>query len=477
MLKSKENKIVLLIIIIAACLMYVNFLSGYYSIDTDKIINLGYDRYAINYSFYDGRILIGVILIFANIIHINLKIFYIILLVISILVSSITVLKLYNIIKKYKDTNLKQKIILLILVFCYIFNFMTINNMEYVESIVIAFSAFLYILAAENIVIKKEPKKAFLYTFLAGICYQGTINMLFLTTVLFMLLEYKKEDKVFNKTTISCVVCSVGAIICNVILKMAMEMFIGNTIQPQRISLDILENVNDMFKNIVYLIVGSLSLFPKYLYLTFNILSLIIIYVYSVKNKKISIWYNAIFLFAISIISSLVLLIIFTGIQTLNGRVFGSIGASFSAIWLYVYVKTNIFGSKGPIKAISLLIVISFLLINCYSIFQATTMFKKANECDEKLAKEIVQKIKTYEEQTGQEVKYIEIKNDIIPRKNVDYKFLFKSMILTARFNEQIVKIYTDVDLERKYFEEEDIEKVKYDTIVCSGDTVYVLVK
>ena len=90
---------------------------------------------------------------------------------------------------------------------------------------------------------------------------------------------------------------------------------------------------------------------------------------------------------------------------------------------------------------------------------------------------QIVQKIKTYEEQTGQEVKYIEIKNDIIPRKNVDYKFLFKSMILTARFNEQIVKIYTDVDLERKYFEEEDIEKVKYDTIVCSGDTVYVLVK
>ena len=100
MLKSKENKIVLLIIIIAACLMYVNFLSWYYSIDTDKIINLGYDGYAINYSFYDGRILMGVILIFANIIHINLKIFYIILLVISILVSSITVLKLYNIIKK-----------------------------------------------------------------------------------------------------------------------------------------------------------------------------------------------------------------------------------------------------------------------------------------------------------------------------------------------------------------------------------------
>lgn len=477
MLKSKENKIVLLVTIIFACLMYVKFLTGYYSIDTDKIISLGYDGYAINYSFYDGRILMGIILIIANIIHINLKIFYIILLVISILISSITVLKLYNIINKYKNTNIKQKVILMILIFCYIFNFMTVNNMEYIECIIMSISIFLYILAAENIAIKKEPNKAFLYTFLAGICYQGTINMLFLTTILFMLLEYKKEEKIFNKKMLFCIIWTGMAIILNVILKIVIDMFIENTVQTERISLDILGNVKDMFQNMIYLIVDSLNLFPKYLYLTFNILSLIIIYVYCIKNKKIYVWYNVIFLFAISIVSSLILLVIFTGIQIANGRVFGSIGASFSTIWLYAYVKTNIFSDKGPIEAISILIVISFLLINCYNIFQTTTMFKKANETDEELSKEIVQKIKTYEEQTGQEVKYIEIKNDIMPRDNVDYKSYIRSMILTARFNEQFMKLYTGIDLERKYFEEEDMEKVKNDTIVCSGDTVYVLVK
>ena len=121
--------------------------------------------------------------------------------------------------------------------------------------------------------------------------------------------------------------------------------------------------------------------------------------------------------------------------------------------------------------------LVFILKVNCYNIFQTTTMFKKANETDEELSKEIVQKIKTYEEQTGQEVKYIEIKNDIMPRDNVDYKSYIRSMILTARFNEQFMKLYTGIDLERKYFEEEDMEKVKNDTIVCSGDTVYVLVK
>lgn len=476
MLKNKENKVILLIIIIVACLLYINFLTGYYSIDTDKIIYLGYDGYAINYSFYDGRILMGIILIIANMIHIKLKVLYIILLFISILISSITVLKLYNIINQYKNTKIKQKIILLILVFCYIFNFMTINNMEYIEVIIMSISILLYILAAESIAIKGEPKKAFLYTFLAGVCYQGTINMLFLTTILFMALKYQKQEKVFNRKIFICGVSVVIAVICNIVSKILIDIFIGNTTQTERISLDIIANVKEIFQNMLYLIVDSLSLFPQYMYLAFNIFSLIIIYVYCVKNKKISVWYNVFFLFVISIISSLVLLILFTGIQIANGRVFGSIGASFSTIWIYMYIKTDIFSEKRITNTISKLILASFLIINCYNIFQTTTMFKKANEIDEQMSIKIAQNIRNYEEQTGKKVKYIKIKNIINPQ-NIDFKFFLRSMILTGRYSEEFLKLYTGIDLEREYFYEEDMEKLKDDTIVCNEDTVYVLIK
>ena len=481
MLKIKENKIVLLPIVIITCIIYCNFLTGYWSMDTDKIVKLGYDGYAMNYSFYDGRILMGIICIIANVINIDLKILYIILLAISILVSSFTVLKLYSIIGKYKSVDIKQKVILIIITFCYIFNFMTVNNMEYIECAVMSISILFYILSAENIVIKKKPLKAFLYTFLAGICYQGTINMLFLTTILFMFLEYKKEEKIFNKKIISCMICAVIAIIGDMALKILIDKFIGNTVQAERISVDILKNINNIFQEIGYLLVKSLQLFPEYAYLLFNIVSLIILYIYCIRNKKIFIWYNAVFLFLMSIVSSLVLLIIYDGIETANGRIFGSIGASFSTIWLYVYVKTDIFNSKGIIRIMSVLIVVGFLVINCYTIVQTTVMFKNVNKKDEELAKEVEQKITEYEEQTGRKVEYVKIKYDVFPRdeqdKSIDYKLYLRSMILTARFNEDIIKLYTGIDLERMYFSEEDTEKQGDETIVCSDDTVYILVE
>ena len=43
-------------------------------------------------------------------------------------------------------------------------------------------------------------------------------------------------------------------------------------------------------------------------------------------------------------------------------------------------------------------------------------------------------------------------------------------------FDEKIIKIYTDRDLEKLFFEEEDLEKVKEEDIKCEKDTVYVLV-
>ena len=61
MLKTKENKIIFFSVLVLACLVYINFITGYFSIDSSKIINLGYDGYAINYSFWDGRIVMGIL--------------------------------------------------------------------------------------------------------------------------------------------------------------------------------------------------------------------------------------------------------------------------------------------------------------------------------------------------------------------------------------------------------------------------------
>ena len=480
MLKTKENKIIFLIVTIIAFLIYIFFLTGYYSVDTEKIVNLGYDGYAINYSFYDGRIIMGIICMIANSLNINLKVFYIILLSISILISSITVLKIYDIISKYKKTGIKQKIILVIISFCYIFNFMTINNMEFIECIVMAISVLLYILTAENIIIKKNPKKAFIYAFIAGIAYQGTINILFITTILFALLENNKQEKTENKKIIYSIICVIIAIILNIVIKQIMEIIIESTMQSQRLNANIFWNIGKIFKEMPLLIIDSLYLFPKYAYIIFNIGSLIIIYIYCIKNKQIKIWYNTLFLFVASIVSSLILLIIFDGLQSNNGRIFGSVGASFSIIWIYVYIKTDIFDNRGVIEKISIILITTFFILNCYNILENTKIFKTANELDQELAKNIANKIEEYEIQTNKKIKYIEIKYSESFKekvKNYNTRAFLKSRVLTGNFSHDILKAYTNIDLEKRYFEEEHLEKVKDEPIVCEDETVYVLIK
>ena len=270
MLKTKENKIIFFSVLVLACLVYINFITGYFSIDSPKIINLGYDGYAINYSFWDGRIVMGILCMIANAINLNLKVFYIILICLSMLILSFTVLKLYTVISKYKKTGVKEKIILAVLGFCYIFNFTTINSMEFVECIVMSLSILLYILVAENIVIKKDVKKVILYTFLAGICYQGTINMLFITAILFFFLEYKKGEKIDKKKIIFSIIGVIIAVILNVVLKKVMEIIIGSTVCGERMSGDILGNITKIIQGMYFLIIESLYLFPKYAYISFN---------------------------------------------------------------------------------------------------------------------------------------------------------------------------------------------------------------
>ena len=476
MLKTKENKIIFFSVLVLACLVYINFITGYFSIDSSKIINLGYDGYAINYSFWDGRIVMGILCMIANAINLNLKVFYIILICLSMLILSFTVLKLYTVISKYKKTGVKEKIILAVLAFCYIFNFTTINSMEFVECIVMSLSILLYILVAENIVIKKDVKKVVLYTFLAGICYQGTINMLFITAILFFFLEYKKGEKIDKKKLIFSIIGVIIAVILNVVLKKVMEIIIGSTVCGERMSGDILGNITKIIQGMYFLIIESLYLFPKYAYISFNAISLLIIFIYCVKNKNIKIWYNAFFLFIMSIVSSFVLLIVFDGIQNGNGRVFGSIGASFSVLWIYVYIKTDIFKEKSLLKYLSVLVITCFMILNLYNTVEKSGILKESNNIEKELSLKITNEITRYEAETNEKIKYIKIKYQLAEARNLSPLVITRNSIITSTFDEKIIKIYTDKDLEKLFFEEEDLEKVKEEDVKCEKDTVYVLV-
>ena len=151
-----------IITLLIAMLAYIYFLPGYYSIDTVKIIKEGYVHYATEYSLLDGRIFMFIILNLAGLIKLSLEALIQILLILGIIVSSINVIKIYNVIEECKPTaNKKIKILVYMISFCFIFNFMYIDSLEFIEGIIMAFSILFYIKSAEEIVIKNKSLKGF----------------------------------------------------------------------------------------------------------------------------------------------------------------------------------------------------------------------------------------------------------------------------------------------------------------------------
>ena len=469
---KKQKYITFLIILIGTGLIYSIFLTGYFSIDTEKIVGQGYDWYATNYSFYDGRPVMGAICMIANIFKVPIKVFYITLLVMAILVSSITVIKMIKIVENKRTSKNKLQYILLgIIAYNYIFNFMTIDNMQWAECFIMALSIWFYIISVENLIIKQNYKKALLYCTVGMFCYQGTINMLFITAILFYFLENNKVNKETIKTIVSLSTIVIIAALLNIVFVKFAHYNI-NSEQPDRIDANILRNIISNLKELPYLLFNSIDLFPYGLYLIFIIVTLGISYIYAIKNDNTKQFIIAILLFFGSVLCSLFLLLIYyKGIDNGNGRCFGSIGASFSVIWLYLYVHTDILDTKNYVQYITYFIILTYFFVNIYNILSYTGYYKQGNIIDEELVRKIEQKISTYEKE-GNEIKYIAIKYIQKNNQNETKSPVLKSKKLTALFNEDTIKVYTNgrINLERTYFDEEIEEK----TIKCIGDTIYV---
>ena len=97
---NKRNVITFITTLIITCIIYAPLLMGHYATDTYNIINKGYEKYAITYSLNDGRPIMCLITLLAQTLNIPIMAYIISLTGIALIVSSISVIKLKNIILK-----------------------------------------------------------------------------------------------------------------------------------------------------------------------------------------------------------------------------------------------------------------------------------------------------------------------------------------------------------------------------------------
>jgi len=157
-MKVHKNDLICFIIIFPITLLiFFNFITMHYAGDTYHIMNTDYKTYAINRSLNDGRLFMYLIDLFAYSIHLPITAFVIITLLLALVISCIAVILLKNIVSKYKNTENKYlKGFVLLISYFTIFNFMYIENMYFVECIVMAASLLFHIISADTLVSRKK---------------------------------------------------------------------------------------------------------------------------------------------------------------------------------------------------------------------------------------------------------------------------------------------------------------------------------
>lgn len=484
---KKEDLITYIIIFIITCIIFAPFLVGHYSTDTYNIYNKGYFEYATKYSLNDGRLFMGVIGLIASVINIPIKAYVIFTLLGGLVLSCIAVILLKNIIEKYKTPkNNIQKVIIIAISYITIFNFMYLDNLYFVESIVMALSILLFIISADTLTERKEKYilKSTILTILGILCYQGSIGMFFAYVALFSILKNKKNVK---KIITDLILSGVMAIIAVAIDLLAIKI-VGKVIGTEQTRFgslsDIFNNIIYIFTTFSYLMENCCGLFPSKLFIIYFITLSAIVLLYSIKNKKYSILIQYVAVVLITIASAYVMNLT-TLTSFFSGRLKNPIGALVGIIFMFVYVQTDIFEKENGLDNLVVAILASFVIINTLNYQSIIIDHKKVNKLEEKEASEIEEYIEQYEKETNIKVKKI---TKIPVRKKIN-KVYFDEVLTKSNYGENAIRtywgcegavnFYTKRNLEnviiteelwKYYLEKTDFEK-GYE---CVGDTLFI---
>lgn len=406
---NKKDLIIYLVIFLITVIIFFPLLEGHYATDSYNIFHLGYHEYAIKYSLNDGRVFMALLGLIAEKINISIEAYVFLTLFLALMISNINVIVLKNIIKKYKDTqNIYQEIALTVICYITIFNFMYLENLYFVESIVMSISILLFIISA-NILVKKDNKyflKSSILTIIGVMMYQGTIGLFITYTVLFTILKNKNNIKQIIIDTIQCGVIAVIGIAFDLILvKIVGHILNMNQIRYGKLS-DIPKNIKFISKTFVDKIKKCSELFPHDVFTFFLSVLAMITVVYQYKNLESKEKKTNLILLKVVFVAIVAIVVPFAmHITTLSsygsGRLKNSIGAIVGIVFLLFYVETDFLTRRNLLNIFSYLVLSSFVIITLTNYELIILQHKKVNELEKKDVEKIEQYISNYENETG----------------------------------------------------------------------------
>ena len=488
---KKEDIIIYIICLLITIIIFIPFLQGHYIADTYNIESLGYENYAMNYSIKDGRAFMGILNIIAGKTNISIELYIFLTLFLALIVSNISVMIINKIIERYKTpSNLKQKILITIISYVTIFNFMYLDCLQFAESFIISLSVVLYIIAADILVQKNKLYliKSIGVATIAVFCYQSSMSMFFAFLFLFSILKNKNNVKEIIKDILRCILITIIILIANfVFIKIVGYIF---NLNQNRVSISfniILRNIKIIKNNFFNVVQESCTLFPKNLFLIFYFTMLLVTTIYVIRNKKPdSFIYKLLCIAIVSILTSFVLNIISSS-SFYGGRTRLSIGATIGIIFIFLYVETDIYREKGINIIISILLC-AYSIINIYNYGSLIIQHKEVNILEEQEMIEIENYISEYEKAHNIDVEKI-VKVLIFKQQYKQYyegtkqNSFTASALRSSEFADKVLNVHSKRAYESEliyHYSEEAKEYLEIENndkgYECIGDSLYISV-
>ena len=407
--------------------------------------------------------------------------------ILAIICMSVSLYKLYNLIKPDVQSNIAKKITPILI----ILNAFSIELFLYIEKGIMVFAVLMSILAVCDIKKWLETKEkkylitTFIFMLLANFSYQGVVGI-FVAISLIYILKYSKTIKQFIVNNV-VVALSYGipAIIDYALIKI---LYSSGRVSG---SIILSESIQKVYTNTQEMITSTYGILPEYFLMIFIILAIVLL-VYEIIKQKIDIKNKVIDILKVMYIIAGV---IFTTVapQLMQNtdaiwfvaRSTYTYAALFGILVLYMFMNYKI---NKEVKYFAIVLSIVLLIVQFYRFSVVETDRYKVNAIDYEITRKIVKQIDEYEKETGNQITKLAVYSDKATEFTYNGIFATGDTNLRAYYKEwsiqYIIRYYSGRYLEvtgldknkEKKFKQEDWTSFENEQLIFEKDTLHICI-
>lgn len=399
--KYKKEIIIFFVVLIVSLIMCSAFLKPHYTHDTYRIIYDGYEYYSYDKFLKEARPFTALLTLMADKINLTIENYMIISLILALIFLSLSVVLIYKMfIKQYNSTSRLKEIIVLLISYIVIFNYLAIEHIYFLECCVLALGILLSVIAAKFVINNEKYKyvKAFLLIIIAVFCYQGSIAIFPILVFTYRFLFQNNAMKEDFKDIIK-VVLIYGI---SMLLTILFAEFImgGSRIQINANPFDISSIMYWLYE----LAVNSLGVILPYFNLGLVLLTILFIFIFKKTTIKEKIIYTLKYLLVIlaAIVICITPILVGSGLE-LTPRMCIAYGCTIGiSLFVILYIVDRNNNKYQNIFIYVITIIIFILNFSLYIVL--TNQHLIVNNLDRENCEKIKEIINKYEEENNIEV-------------------------------------------------------------------------